>query len=270
MSVSLLRRVELPLTENQEKRARIARRALIEAVYRASSSHLGSSLSCIEILISSLDFAGEADSLIISKGHAAAGLYASLFANGAMPEDVLQTYGQNGTVLFGHVSKESGHGIQFSSGSLGHGLPFGIGLALGARLSGSQRRVVVVMSDGELNEGTTWESALLASHHELANLTVIVDRNGIQSIGKTEETLALEPLEEKWLAFGWNVIKVDGHSFEELNEALNHGAKVQPTVILAQTIKGKGVSFMEGDNVWHYKPPTKGEMRLALAEIGVL
>jgi len=257
------------VTKNQEKRALIARRALIEAVYRAKAAHLGSSLSCIEIFISSLDFANEPDSLIISKGHAAAGLYASLHANGVLPEEVLRTYGHNGSVLFGHVSKESGFGIQFSTGSLGHGLPYGLGLAFGSRLMGRTRKVVVVMSDGELDEGTTWESALLASHHGLSNLTVIVDRNGIQSIGSTEETLALEPLKDKWLAFGWNVIEVDGHSFGQLNGALNHEDDGRPTVILAQTTKGKGVSFMENDNVWHYKPPTEVQMRLALAELEV-
>jgi len=257
------------VTENQEKKALLARRTLIEAVYRAKAAHLGSSLSCIEIFISSLDFTNEPDSLIISKGHAAAGFYASLHANGVLPEEVLRTYGQNGSVLFGHVSKESGFGIQFSTGSLGHGLPFGLGLALGSRLMDRTRKVVVVMSDGELNEGTTWESALLASHHGLSNLTVIVDRNGIQSIGKTEDTVALEPLKDKWLAFGWKVIEVDGHSFVQLNEALNHGDGGRPTVILAQTTKGKGVSFMEDDNTWHYKPPSEGEMRLALAELEV-
>jgi len=257
------------VTENQEKKALLARRTLIEAVYRAKAAHLGSSLSCIEIFISSLDFANEPDSLIISKGHAAAGFYASLHANGVLPEEVLRTYGQNGSVLFGHVSKESGYGIQFSTGSLGHGLPFGLGLAVGSGLMGKTRNVLVVMSDGELNEGTTWESALLASHHGLSNLTVIVDRNGIQSIGRTEDTVALEPLKDKWLAFGWKVIEVDGHSFGQLNDALNHADDGRPTVILAQTTKGKGVSFMEDNNIWHYKPPNEGEMRLALAELEV-
>lgn len=267
--MNLLRRVKLPARESQKKRALIARRALIETIYRAKAAHLGSSLSCIEIFISSLDFVHVPDSLVISKGHAAAGFYASLHANGVLPEEVLRTYGQNGSILFGHISKESGYGITFSTGSLGHGLPFGLGIALGSRLIEEPRKVVVVMSDGELDEGTTWESALLASHHGLSNLIAIVDRNGIQSIGGTEDTLALEPLREKWLAFGWNVMEVDGHSFEELNVALNCGSSGRPTVILAQTTKGKGVSFMEGDNLWHYRPPNEGEMLLALAELEV-
>jgi transketolase len=149
---------------------------------------------------------------------------------------------------------------------LGHGLPYGIGVCLGWKLSGSKGRVFVVCSDGEMDEGTTWESALLANHNNLENLVLLVDRNGIQSLRATEETLKLEPLSKKWEAFGWDVAEVDGHDFEALVSELEKD-RGGPKIVIAKTVKGKGISFMEGDNKWHYKPPNESELSAALYEL---
>lgn len=247
--------------------ARVARVSLLEIIHSAKAAHVGSSLSCIEIFLASLTADESKDLVIVSKGHAAAGYYSCLFALGKMTRETLYTYGTNGSSLFGHVSKESGHEIPFSSGSLGHGLPYGLGRAFARKRQGKMGRVIVICSDGELNEGTTWESALLASHHKLNNLTLIIDRNGLQSIGQTEETLALEPLSEKWASFGWNVSEADGHDSERIRKLIESNQTANPHVIIARTIKGKGVSAMEGDNLWHYRSPSVDELNDALIEV---
>lgn len=248
-------------------KAKIARKSLLEIVHAAKAAHVGSSLSSIEIFLSSMTaFDGQA-LLIVSKGHAAAGYYSCLFALGRMKKDILYSYGENGSTLFGHISKESGHGIPFSTGSLGHGLPYGVGRAIGRKRLGHAGNVIVVCSDGELNEGTVWESALIAAHHNLENLTLVIDRNGIQSIGKTEETLALEPLPEKWRSFGWEVFETDGHDIEALLGAIELDQSNAPRVIIAKTIKGKGVAFMENDNLWHYRPPNSDQLNEAVRRL---
>jgi transketolase len=247
--------------------AKLARKSLLEIVHVAKAAHVGSSLSAIEIFLASMTAFESKALVIVSKGHAAAGYYSCLFALGKMTKDVLHTYGENGSILFGHVSKESGHEIPFSTGSLGHGLPYGVGRALGRTRLQKSEHVIVVCSDGELNEGTTWESALLAAHHKLGNLTMIVDRNGIQSIGRTEDTLALEPLSEKWDSFGWEVIEVDGHDSGHLLKAIESSPQTKPRVIIARTVKGKGVSFMENNNLWHYRPPNQEQLAEALQEV---
>lgn len=266
------------MTQAAEDLARRARIRAVEMCMRAKAAHIGSSLSVIDILAAL--YAGGAhvspahiddpdrDFVIVSKGHAAAGTYAVLAESGFFPMDWLESYGMDGSLLGGHVTN-SVPGVELSTGSLGHGLPFGTGLALAAQRQGSGRRVYVVMSDGECDEGTTWESALFAAHHTLGNLTVLVDRNGIQSLAGTEETLRLEPFAEKWRAFGWRVIEVDGHDHAQLASALgdvrlSHEA---PTAIICRTVKGKGVSFMENMVLWHYRPPTGEDARLALLEI---
>lgn len=248
--------------------AKIARKSLLQIVHAAKAAHVGSSLSCVEIFLASMTAFDCQSLVIVSKGHAAAGYYSCLFALGKMTKESLYSYGENGSELFGHVSKESGHEIPFSTGSLGHGLPYGIGRAIGRKRLGKNGHVVVVCSDGELNEGTTWESALLAAHHKLDNLTLIVDRNGIQSIGKTEETLALEPLVDKWSAFGWKVSEIDGHDVDILLRTIESGQQSKPHVIIANTTKGKGVSFMEDNNVWHYRPPNLDQLTEAINEVG--
>ncbi len=247
--------------------AKIARRSLLEVVHDAKAAHVASSLSAIEIFLAAMTANDSSSLVIVSKGHAAAGYYSCLFALGKMSREVLYSYGVNGTALFGHVSKESGHGIPFSTGSLGHGLPYGVGRALGRIRHANTGPVIVVCSDGELNEGTTWESALLAAHHKLTNITVIVDRNGIQSIGRTEDTLALEPLNDKWKSFGWEVVETDGHDLVSLLRAIEGGTRKAPRVIIAKTTKGKGVSFMENDNLWHYRPPNSDQLDQAIREL---
>lgn len=245
-----------------------ARKSLLETIHNAKAAHLGSSLSAIELFIAALTVLKDKGQLVISKGHAAAGYYSALFALGQLSQEELATYGADGSRLFGHITEDSRLGVSFSTGSLGHGIPYGVGFALGSRLRQAPEQVIVIASDGEMNEGTTWESALLAAHHHLSNLCVVIDRNGIQSIRRTEETLRLEPLGEKWKAFGWKVLEVDGHSIEELLESIKSIDENRPTVVIAKTIKGKGVQFMEHDNKWHYSPPCKDELDLALFQLG--
>jgi transketolase len=257
----------MPEKVDLKNAAKLARKSLLEIVHVAKAAHVGSSLSAIEIFLASMTAFESKALVIVSKGHAAAGYYSCLFALGKMTKDVLYTYGENGSILFGHVSKESGHEIPFSTGSLGHGLPYGVGRALGRTRQGKDSQVIVVCSDGELNEGTTWESALLAAHHKLGNLTMIVDRNGIQSIGRTEDTLALEPLFEKWDSFGWEVIEVDGHDSGLILKAIESSPQSKPRVIIARTVKGKGVSFMENNNLWHYRPPNQEQLAEALQDV---
>ena len=253
----------------------VASNSRLSAVKMASvakASHIGSSLSLIDILsvlyteiLSIADDVEKSDSIIISKGHAAAGTYAVLAHVGLIPLELLESYGQDGSTLGGHITHSGNPRIELSTGSLGHGIPYGLGIALAQKKTGSSFRTFVVVSDGECDEGTTWESALMANQFQLSNLTVIIDRNRIQSLSGTENTIALEPLAEKWNAFKWKVITVNGHSHSELKEALNE--KNGPICIIAETIKGKGVSFMENEVLWHYRPPNEDELKAALNEI---
>lgn len=260
----------------------LASRSRISAVKmcgQAKAAHIGSSLSMIDIL--AVLYSGAADInpakvdapdrdiVIVSKGHAAAGTYATLSNAGFFPLEWLDEYCGDGQPLGGHVTKGRVPGVEFSTGSLGHGLPFGVGIALGRIRRGIGGRVFVVMSDGEQDEGSNWEAALLAAHHELSSLTVIVDRNGIQSLTSTEATVRLEPLAAKWTAFGWAAISVDGHNHSAIAEALQSATTdSRPTVLIARTVKGKGVSFMENKVLWHYRPPTGEALNQALAELG--
>jgi len=260
---------------------RLAARARLSAVKMcgtAKAAHIGSSLSLIDILAVLYSGAAnidptkvddpERDIVIVSKGHAAAGTYAILANAGFFPLDWLDDYCVDGGPLGGHVTKGRVPGVELSTGSLGHGLPFGVGVALGLARRATRGRVFVVMSDGELDEGSNWEAALLAGHHDLANLTVIIDRNGIQSLGSTEATVRLEPLAAKWTAFGWATIDIDGHDHAAIAESLQIAATdVRPTVVIAQTVKGKGVSFMEDQVLWHYRPPTGDALASALSEL---
>jgi transketolase len=245
-------------------------------VTRAGASHIGSSLSVIDVL--SVLYAGAAnvspsnftspnrDLVIVSKGHAAAGTYAVMAHAGFFDLNELGEFCKDGAMLGGHVTAGVVPGVEVSTGSLGHGLSFGCGVALAALRDASARRIFVVMSDGECDEGSVWEAALFAAHHNLSNLTAIIDRNGLQSFGSTETTLALEPLDEKWRAFNWTVTKLDGHDHLALNASL---ALVQtgPHVLIAQTTKGKGVTFMHDQVRWHYATPNPEELQIALSEI---
>lgn len=242
---------------------------------RAKVSHVGSALSVIDVLavlysgaaqISPQSFGSNArDIVILSKGHAASAIYSTLALKGFFPLEWLANYCSNGAPLGGHVTSKGVPGVELSTGSLGHGLPYGLGIALARKRFKESGRVFVVMSDGECDEGTTWESALLANHHELNNLVVIIDRNGIQSLKETEITLRLEPFAEKWRSFEWEVHEVDGHNYLDLVNSLKPTEK--PTVVIAKTTKGKGVSFMENSVLWHYRPPNEDELTNALEEV---
>lgn len=206
------------------------------------------------------------DRLIMSKGHAAAVLYAVLAETGFYDPAILDTYYQDGSPLAGHVTATM-PGIDHSTGSLGHGLSVAAGMALGARLDGADRRVFAILSDGECDEGSVWEPVLFAAHHALDNLTAIIDYNKIQSLDTVEETLRLEPFADKWRAFGWHTIEIDGHDHDAIRAALQAPSQGRPTCVIAHTIKGKGVSFMEHSVLWHYRPPDASEMAAALTEL---
>jgi transketolase len=211
----------------------------------------------------------ERDRFILSKGHACAGLYVVLAERGFFPESWLEEFYVDGGHLAGHATHVGVPGVEVSTGSLGHGLALSAGMALVAKRGNRGFRVFVMLSDGECDEGSTWEAALFAPFHQLDNLTVIIDYNKIQSFGTVKEVLDLEPLGAKWRSFGWSVREIDGHNHIEIEEALQTAAGQQgkPTCIIAHTIKGKGVSFMENNLLWHYRTPDPDELRLALAEL---
>ena len=270
----MLNEAKEPISSAKELAYR-ARQEILKMTSVAKASHVGSALSVIDVLAVlyaevaniSPENIGEVDRdiVILSKGHAASAIYSTLAIQGFFPMDWLDKYCANGAPLGGHVTSKGVPGVELSTGSLGHGLPYGLGIALSRKRFGEKGRVFVVMSDGECDEGTTWESALLANHHGLNNLTVIIDRNGIQSLKETEVTLRLEPFADKWRAFGWNVFEIDGHDYEVLSKSMQLSDK--PTVVIAKSVKGKGVSFMENSVLWHYRPPDQGELQSALDEV---
>jgi len=261
--------------------ARAIRTHVLHMTHRANASHVGSCLSIADLLavlysdVLRVDPARphwpDRDRFILSKGHGCAALYAVLSEQGFFPEEWLDTYCQDGAHLAGHITHHGVLGVEVSTGSLGHGLPIGCGMALASKHNNQPYRVFTLLSDGECDEGSTWEAVLFAPHHQLDNLIAIVDHNKIQSFGKVKEVLDLEPLAAKWRAFGWAVQEIDGHNFREIEKALlsvpfDVG---QPSCIIAHTIKGKGVSFMENQLAWHYKSPNDEQLRQALAELGV-
>jgi transketolase len=267
-----------PATERTTALARDVRSDALRMVHRASASHIGSSLSMCDLL--AVLYGGalrvdparpdwpERDRFILSKGHGAAAAYAVLAEAGFFPRDWLDTYCQDGSKLAGHLTRGV-PGVEFSTGSLGHGLPVGCGLALAAKRDGAPYRVFVMLSDGELDEGSNWEAILFAPHHRLDNLVAIVDFNKIQSFGSVDEVLRLDPLAEKWRAFGWATLEIDGHDHAQIAEVLSAVPRElgKPTAIIAHTIKGKGVSFMEDKLAWHYKSPNDEQLAQALAEL---
>jgi transketolase len=211
------------------------------------------------------------DRFLLSKGHGAAILYATLAERGFFPINELETYCEAGSRLTGHATTGV-PGVEFSSGSLGHGLPVGCGIALARKRAGKAAgRVFVMLSDGELDEGSNWEAILFAPQHKLDNLIAIVDYNKIQSFGRTKDVLDLNPLADKFKAFRWAVREIDGHNMEEISSTLSALPFEQdrPTVIIANTVKGKGIRFMEDQLIWHYKSPSEEQVRMALEELGV-
>lgn len=255
------------------------RRRALEMVYRAGASHIGASLSAADILavlyarILRVDPARPAwplrDRFIMSKGHAAAALYAVLAECGFFPLQWLETYCADGGRLAGHVTAHGVPGAEVSTGSLGHGLPMGCGMALAAIRSGKAWRVFVLLSDGECDEGSTWEAALFAAHHRLQNLVAIIDYNKLQGFGAVEDVLRLEPLAAKWQAFGWAARDCDGHDHGQLAYWLQQVPfePHKPSVLVAHTVKGKGVGFMENQLAWHYRSPDAAQLAAALAEL---
>ena len=262
----------------------LIRRHGLEMTHISRGSHIGAIFSVAEIMatlytgVMNVDPTDPKnpgrDRLILSKGHAGASVYAALAERGFFPVEELSTHYANGSRLSGHVSHKGVPGVEFSTGSLGHGLSVAAGMALGGKKDRAQWRVFCVMGDGECDEGSVWEAALQAHQYQLDNLIAVVDHNRMQSLDFCENTIALEPFTDKWRAFGWNVMQVDGHDVDALQAAFaqakaNRGTG-KPTVIIAETTKGKGVSFMENDILWHYRTPQGEEYDAALKELEAL
>ena len=266
----------MPPNSPQLSSACAARRLILEEAHRAHVGHIGSALSVVDLLVAL--YGGimhirspedvERDRFILSKGHAALALYAVLFLRGWISREELATYCADNSRLGVHPSHHL-RGVDFSTGSLGHGLSVGAGAALAARLQGKERRVFVLLSDAECNEGSTWEAAMFAGHHCLSNLRAVIDVNGQQALGYTADVIDQSRMSERWKSFGWTVRKVDGHSPHQIAAAFDYAGDF-PLVVLADTISGKGVSFMERQVGWHYMPMSDDEYTRALAESDAL
>lgn len=263
-------------------RASLLRARVIENSHRTGTPHLGSCLSCIDI-ITALYFAvlridpsrpreADRDRFILSKGHGAPALFQVLAMRGFYPESLLKTYGEDGGIFAEHPpTPDHLAGIEAATGSLGHGLSLGLGMALAGRIQKNSYNVYAVLSDGECNEGSIWECAMLAAAQKVSNLYAIVDFNKWQATGRSRDIMALDPLVDKWKAFGWNATEIDGNDMEAIVTALRRQREDpdKPRAIIAHTIKGKGVSFMEDDNNWHYRIPTAEEVVNAKHELGI-
>lgn len=252
-----------------KKIAKEVRIKVLELIYKAQGSHVGSNFSCIDLLTVLYEKTNlKKDKIIYSKGWVAATAYVFLARKGIIPQKDLESYCKVGSKYIGLLEPRV-RGIEAAGGSMGYGLPFGIGFALAKKLKGEKGKIYILMSDGEQQVGTTWESAMIASHHKLNNLCVLIDYNKFQAMGKTNEILNIEPLKEKWKSFDWQVREIDGHNFKETEKALVSPlpSKTKPLVIIARTIKGKGVSFMENNNEWHYRAPEREEYEKALKEL---
>ncbi|MFH1424862.1 MAG: transketolase [archaeon] len=265
--------------DNLNETAKTIRKHIIEMTGAAGCGHPGGSLSATDIL-TALYFSKmnidpknpknpDRDRFILSKGHAAPGLYATLAERGFFPISDLKTLRKLGSHLQGHPVLGSTPGVEASTGSLGQGLGVGNGMALAAKLDKANWRIYVLLGDGECQEGSVWEAAMAAAHYKLDNVTAILDYNGLQIDGCTKDVMDLGQISEKWTAFGWNVIEVDGHNIEELLKALDEAEKTKgkPTILIAKTVKGKGVSFMENNPKWHGVTPNEEEVKKALEEL---
>jgi transketolase len=247
---------------------------ILEQSHRVHIGHIGSALSIADIMAAlyggtlRIGAPGDADRdrFVLSKGHAALALYAALALRGFMPREKLNTFCSDNTLLGVHPEHDL-PGVDFCSGSLGHGLSYGAGAAFAARLQQSSRRVFVLMSDAECNEGSVWEAAMFAAHHRLNNLTAIIDLNGQQALGYTKDVCDIPNMAERWRAFGWDAEEVDGHDVELLAEKLSHHDGERPRMLVARTTFGKGVSFMQNQIKWHYLPMTEEEYQRALTEV---
>jgi len=268
------------LVRSLEATARAIRQDVIRMTFAAGSGHPGGSLSVTDVLTAlvfhtmRLDPARvdwpERDRLVLSKGHAAPALYAALARRGFLPVEELGTLRRLGSRLQGHVDRNKLPAIEASTGCLGQGIGMAVGMALEARLSAQSHRVFAILGDGECQAGPTWEALMAGGHYRLSNLVAILDRNGYETDGSTEAIMGIEPIADKFRAFRYRTIEIDGHDFRQILEALSTAATGYdgPTAIVARTVKGKGVSFMEGKHTWHGKAPSKEEAERALAELG--
>jgi len=264
------------------KTKELAKRIRIHALQmtsRGGSSHVGSALSMADVVAvlygDVLDVdpnnprKADRDRFVLSKGHAGAAVYAALAESGFFQVEKLATHYQDGSDLSGHVSHKGIPGVELSTGSLGHGLSVGVGMAYAGKLRAAAHRVFVLLSDGECDEGSNWEAIMFAAHHKLDNLVAVIDYNKIQSLALVSETLQLEPFADKWTSFGWSVVEVDGHDHDELRAALSTipAEPTKPTCVIAHTTKGKGVSFMENTVLWHYRTARGEEFDAAVEEL---
>ncbi len=259
------------MDERLRERAIAIKRRFLGMYKRANAGHVGSALSCAELLtFVRFDWMTNADTLVLSKGHAAAALYATLIEDGSLPEESALTFYGDGTLLPAHPPVAGVPGIPFATGSLGHGLSLVAGMALGCRLRGERRTLFCVTSDGELDEGSIWEGALFIAHHGLTNVVWLIDRNGLQGFGRTEDVMKLEPLEDKLRAFGFHVVAADGHDFTSLRrakEATLAAGDARPTVIVCATTKGRGLGSLENTVDCHYLPMTDEQYAAILARL---
>jgi transketolase len=279
--MNVLARTPTPDIATLKSVAARLRGKVIEMSHAAKTAHLASSLSCCDIVATAYWHACNVnparpndplrDRFILSKGHAASTLYAALAFRGFFPLDLLDTFTRDGGKLAEHPPANLLPGVEAATGSLGHGLPIGCGMALAGRIRGESFRVYALLSDGECNEGSVWEAAMFAAAQKLDNVCVIVDYNKWQATARSEETLAIAPLRDKWGAFGWSAVETDGHDVAALAELMARvpNGSGKPVAIIAHTVKGKGVSFMEDDNNWHYRAPTAEEVAKAHAELGL-
>lgn len=276
--VSLKNLLETLIYKTLKKSYQLAakiREIVVEMAFESGASHIGSALSIVDILAvlygSKMKLKPdspswkERDRFILSKGHACMAVYATLAELGFIERSFLKEYGKNDSILMNHISHKV-PGVEFSTGSLGHGLPFAAGKSLAAKRSKFHWDVYAVLSDGELDEGSNWEAIMFSGFHKLNNLTAIIDFNNLQSLDTVDNTLSLEPLSQKFESFGWKAIEVNGHDHHELLNAFNINSNV-PKAIIAKTVKGKGVSFMENKVEWHYKSPSEKEFKLAMIEL---
>ncbi|MCQ2565873.1 MAG: transketolase [Clostridia bacterium] len=263
-------------------KAALVRQDIIREVYSAKSGHPGGSLSCADVMtalyfeVMNIDPADPAkegrDKFVLSKGHAAPALYAAMAERGYFPKEELTSLRHIGTRLQGHPSMKKLPGLEMSTGSLGQGISAAVGMALAAKLDKSSARIYTILGDGELQEGMVWEAAMSAAHYGLDNLCAVVDHNGLQIDGKNDDVMRVNPIADKFKAFGWNVIAIDGHDMEQIVKAFADAMDVKnsgrPTVIVAETVKGKGVSFMENQAGWHGKAPNDEQAAQAMTELG--
>tara|TARA_Y100001949_G_scaffold173715_1_gene179795 strand:- start:43 stop:852 length:810 start_codon:yes stop_codon:yes gene_type:complete len=252
------------------------RKTILEIIHNGGASHVASALSLVEILdtvfknceiikIKNADI--DRDRVILSKGHGTSALYATMFYHGLISNEELQTYFINGSVLSGHTSHHVPF-VEHSTGALGHGLPVGVGMAIGLRSRNLNSKVYVIVGDGELHEGSNWEAIMFAGHEKLKNLVVLVDCNELSQVGRIEECCSIEPLESKFRSFNFEVFDIDGHDEKKIDQAIKKSTGMElPRAILCRTIKGKGISFMEGNNLWHYKSPQGEDYEKALSEL---